>query len=59
VEAVLVDVGADQRDLSDLMPHRVGIFALKRSATARAAVRLDVEGLMELLRRGQRRVWRL
>jgi hypothetical protein len=51
VEAVFIDIGADGRDLGDLMPHRVGVVSLERCTTASAVRRLHLEGLSELLGR--------
>ena len=35
VEAVLIDVGADRRDLGDLVPHRIGVVALRAGRRSR------------------------
>jgi hypothetical protein len=48
VEAVFINVGADRRDLSDLVSQRIGIVPLQCGATASALRRLDLEGLSEL-----------
>jgi hypothetical protein len=54
VESVFIDVGANRRDLSDLMSHRVEVFALEGGTTASTVRRLDLESLSELLGRDQR-----
>jgi hypothetical protein len=54
VESVFIDVGANRRDLGDLMSQRVDVFALEEGTTASTVRRLDLEGLSELLGRDQR-----
>jgi hypothetical protein len=54
VEAVFINVGADGRDLSDLVSQRIGIVPLPCGATASALCRLDLEGLSKLFGWDQR-----
>ena len=49
VEAVLIDIGSDRRDLGDLMPHRIGVASLEGRSAAPAQRRPDLEGLPDLL----------
>ena len=53
MEAVFIDVGSNRRDLGDLVSQRLGVFSLKRGATAFAVRRLDLEGLAQLLGRDE------
>jgi hypothetical protein len=53
VEAEVIDLGTDRRNLDDLVSQRVEVFSLERGATAFAVRRLDLEGLGELLGRDQ------
>jgi hypothetical protein len=54
VEAVFINVGADGRDLSDLVSQRSGIVPLQCGATASALCRHDLEGLSKLFEWDQR-----
>ena len=54
MEAVFINVGADGRDLSDLVSQRIGIVPLQCGATASALCRLDLEGLSKLFGWDQR-----
>jgi hypothetical protein len=49
VESVFVDIGADRRDLGDLVPHRIGVVPLEGRTAALAQRRPDLEGLADLL----------
>ena len=49
VESVFVDIGADRRDLGDLVPHRIGVVPLEGRAAAPAMRRPNLEGLADLL----------
>src|SRR5262245_50869801 len=54
MEPILIDVGTNRRDLSDLMSQGLGIVTLECGATASALRRLDLEGLSKSFGRDQR-----
>ena len=59
MESVFIDIGADRRDLGDLVPHRFGVVPPEDRAAALAVRRLDLEGLADLLGWDECRVCRL
>jgi hypothetical protein len=54
VEAILIDIGADRRDLGDLVPDRIRILAFEPGTAAAAPGRLDLECFADLMGRDER-----